>query len=153
MLKRVLKYFVLIMICGLIVYMPIKFLVNNANEEFETSIDEKNKKDFIALNNILEKIYNEEEPLEELKKIDSYSFFRDDSEEGQYILLLQNGFATMKIHFNNSYDVLKVDKLTSTGATTFRFYCFSSIIGIIIFLLFVILLVKLVDKILIKVSH
>ena len=153
MLKRVLKYFVLIIICGLIVYMPISFLVSNVNGEFEAGINEENKKDFVALNDILEKIDNKEEPSEELKKIDSYSFSRDDLEEEQYVLSLQNGFAIMKIHLNDSYNIVKVDKLTSTGATTFRFYCFTFIISAIIFLVLVIVLVKIVDKILIKIFH
>lgn len=68
MLKSILKYFVLITVCGLIIYMPISFLVSDVNGRFETSINEENKKDFVALNNILEKIDNGEEPSEELKK-------------------------------------------------------------------------------------
>ena len=153
MLKRILKYFVLIIICGLILYMPISFLVSNVNGEFEASINEENKKDFVALNNILEKIDNGEEPSEELKEIDNYSFSRDDSEEGQYILSLQNGFAIMKIHLDDSYNVVKVNKLTSAGVPTFHFYCISFIIGVIIFLSLVILLVKVADKMLIKIFH
>ena len=152
MLKHILKCLVLIIICVL-VCMPISFLVINMDGKIEASINEETRKDFVALNNILEKIDNVEEPSEELKEIDNYSFSRDDSEEGQYILSLQNGFAIMKIHLDDSYNVVKVNKLTSTGATTFRFYCFTFIIGVIIFLVFVIVLVKIVDKILIKIFH
>lgn len=153
MLKSILKYFVLIMVCGLIIYMPISFLVNDVNGKFETSINEENKKDFVALNNILKKIDNGEEPSEELKKIDNHSFSKDGSEEGQYILSLQNGFAIMKIHLNDNYNIVKVDKLTSAGATIFRFYCFTFIIGAIIFLGLIILLVKIVNKILLRIFH
>ena len=152
MLKHILKCLVLIIICGL-VCMPISFLVINMDGKIEASINEETRKDFVALNNILEKIDNGEEPSEEIKEIDSYSFSRDDSEEEQYILSLQNDFAIMKIHLDDSYNVVKVNKLTSAGVPTFHFYCISFIIGAIIFLSLVILLVKVADKMLIKIFH
>ena len=141
--KHIFKYLVLAAICGIVVYLPMNYLVRTVNKQFEAYINEEAQKDFDVLDDITKKIEEGENPKEDLENIDSYNFQEDGN-----ILSLEEGLAKLTVHMDSDNNIESVSRLTTKGVYVFIFSSASFVAFTIAFIVCEVLLVRKADKLL-----
>ena len=143
MAKHIFKYLALVAICGIVVYLPMNYLVRTVNKQFEAYINEEAQKDFDVLDDIIRKIEEGENPKEDLENIDSYNF-----QEDVNVLSLEEGLAKLTVHMDSDNKIDSVSRLTTKGVYVFSFSSASFVVFTIAFIVCEVLLVRRADKLL-----
>ena len=141
MKKHILKYLTLIVVCGIVIFLPISYLSRAVNGNFESYINDITQKDFDVLDGITKEIEDGKDVKEELENLDNYNFSEDEN-----VLSLEKGLAKLIVRLDSQNNIVGISRLTTKGVFVFIFSSASFVIFTIAFVVCEMLLVRKVDK-------